>query len=514
MAVVVEAVLGKEKVQALLAEGHEQSALDYKSCIDISSSKWICEIAKDVGAMQAEAAGGYLVFGAEDNGTISGALTAEMASELDESKLRARLAKYFESGFELRSAVHEIEGSLVAAVYVGPSRFGFSVMNVDGEYSAGKGADKKSLFVFRAGEVYVRHGTASERWNDSDRSKIRDILVSREKERWRTELRHEMALAAEAPVNAGQITSLPSKYIDWRIDEEGFEETIVELFRRDDDIPVRRLLFRVGQDAANLLKEGPDEVETLLNRVVAIAALGLQLDREVWFHRAVDTLARVYEVARQPDGVDFPPGWATAFWIDIVARVEALGALAVRLKKWAAVAYLATRRPELRGLIDHYGSWIRHAVTMAARSNQLSEANSDLVARARKCSIGLPVLRPDLSGDSDHLTTSLCQFDALAGLAVLADQWGKDTSRFYPSFAKYYSRRSDPAFLLLINNDEARQEIFPLGDEQLADAINAIQYRSEQESPLYFSALGGTLDDRVREFVDLNKSAANPGAMH
>jgi hypothetical protein len=71
MAVVVEPILTEEKLRSLLAEAHEQPCLDYKRSLDLTVRRDVVELAKDVAAMQSEAAGGYIVVGADDHGTRS-----------------------------------------------------------------------------------------------------------------------------------------------------------------------------------------------------------------------------------------------------------------------------------------------------------------------------------------------------------------------------------------------------------------------------------------------------------
>ena len=515
MAVVVEPVLSLEKTLTLLAEGHEQPALDYKKLLDLSGSKDVCELAKDVCALQAEGAGGYIVIGVDGSGKPVPDLTEEMVLLLDESRLRAKLKRFFTEPLDIRSATHLLEsGETIGLIYVGPSEFGFSVLSVDGEHSVGQGPNKKSMFVFRAGDVFVRHGTASEKWDDSDRSRIRDSIVAREKEAWRAEIRSELAATLTSIGNDSQSLSvMPSAAITWKIDEVGFEELVVELLRRSDDIPLRRLLLQAREDADSLFRSDSPDLQVLLDRITAVAALGLQLDRTEWFYRSVNALEKLYEVARQPFGVDYPPGPAATYWISIVARVHSLGALAVRFEKWSEVSYVATRRPGFEGLGEHYGSWLRHGITMAARANQLNEANSDVIARGRAIVSRLHSLRPDVDSSSEAVTDSLCQFDVLGALAVISETWDDDTSSFYPSFAKYYSRRSELAFLWVVEDGAIRQAVFPRDDESLADAIRAIQYRAQNENVIGYSAYAGAAGQKVEAFVEEYGSSANPAAI-
>jgi hypothetical protein len=108
MAVVVEPVLTEEKLRSLLAEGHEQSTLDYKRMLNLAENRDVIEIAKDIAAMQSEPLGGYIVVGADDQGAVVSDLTPELAKLFDEATLRAKMMKYLAGATErpLRSMRH------------------------------------------------------------------------------------------------------------------------------------------------------------------------------------------------------------------------------------------------------------------------------------------------------------------------------------------------------------------------------------------------------------------------
>jgi hypothetical protein len=154
VAVIVEPVLTEEKLRLLLDDQHEQSCLDYKRMLDLSETRHVVELAKDVAAMQSEESGGY------------------------------------------------IDGNNVVLIYVGASQQGWCIFACDGEYAEEAYKDganiKRKVTVFRVGDVFVRHGTASERWQDSDQRRLIQRVVSRRKEAWRVEFRNELAALGES----------------------------------------------------------------------------------------------------------------------------------------------------------------------------------------------------------------------------------------------------------------------------------------------------------------------------
>lgn len=167
--ITVEPNVTEEKLRTLLAEGHECVVLDFKRTFDPDKKSTWVELAKDVGAMQIQ--GGYIVLGVDDQGNPIQGLTAVQAQEIDEANLRNHFKKWIPEPFEIRSASHEVNGMLLGLIYVAPHEEGFCIFKADGQYD-GK-------LVFRAGDVFARHGSASERWQQQDIPRIRARLRQR-----------------------------------------------------------------------------------------------------------------------------------------------------------------------------------------------------------------------------------------------------------------------------------------------------------------------------------------------
>lgn len=149
-----------EALAGLLSLQGERDWLDYKRQCDLSSARGVVELAKDIGAMMIS--GGCIVVGADDQGRPSGdVLHPEL---LDPAVLHHKLARHLPEPFEIRSAVHACQGQSFALIYVAPHPDGFCIFKRDGAYADAKG----QVVVFRAGDVFARHGTRSERWNQQD----------------------------------------------------------------------------------------------------------------------------------------------------------------------------------------------------------------------------------------------------------------------------------------------------------------------------------------------------------
>lgn len=504
MAVVVEPVLTEEKLRALLAEQHEQSCLDYKVRLDLGDRRETIEIAKDVAAMQSEPSGGYLVIGANDSGDAkSGGMTEQLTKLFDEAAFRAKLNKYLAEPFTVRTATHTIDGHLVVLVYVGPSEHGWCIFAADGEYHD-PGKKPSQVAVFRKGDVFVRHGSASERWQDSDRARLVKQIIERHKEAWRIEMRHELTSLVDNGLTANKLEQLPASALTWQLDASGFDQLVTELMRRNDDIPLRQLLMKIPGDAAGL-QDNADELSTLLDRLTSIGGLALQFRRHSWLDQVLIAFVTIYNIGFDNHGYETNRSETTSMWLSIIARVYALGGLAVRLKDWPSVRLLADRRPRGESF-SHYGSWLRHALTMAARANMLdTDESAGLIARARNIVRAVAATRPDSSHENDIILDSLCQFDALGCLVVIGERKSFDSGNYYPSFSRYYTQRTAPAFVDIVTDPQMRSALFNEDNRFLADSLVEVLTRAERESFRYngWDRMG---DGPVSRFIEEHRT--------
>jgi hypothetical protein len=195
------------------------------------------------------------------------------------------------------------------------------------------------------------------------------------------------------------------------------------------------------------------------------------------------------------------------FWVMVIERVYALGALAVRREHWHAVRRLALAGGRSRGWeMEGYRTWLRHALTMGARTHVFSERRGDrsvelsLLSLANRHVQRLPRLRPDIPADEEAALDSLCQFDFLAALAVIEATGEADRSHFYTNFARFESRRVTPVVVRMIEDRDARNQVASLDDPDLALAIAAISQYASKEA---FRWVGwtGFRDERISEFL-------------
>jgi hypothetical protein len=511
--IVVEPTATREKLSELLAEGSETAELDYKATIDLNSAAGTVAVAKDIAAMSASPNGGYLVIGSDDHGQPATSLDDVQSRLLDEATLRSKMLNYMSEPLHLVVGIHEVNEHRYALIFVGPRPDGFAVMERDGDYSEGSGRQRQA---FRAGDVFVRHGTASEKWRQADAAAIIDRIMEGRKEAWRRDTRDDFLALVGPGLAAQRLAKGPAQALDWRLDEPTFEATVVELLRADDDVPIELLTRRVVQDVRGWLfgtdervhieqsptQDARADLSTLLDRLTCLAALAILLKRPRYLQVVLDSLADIYDAASD-SRTSFAGGLLTALdvWIGIVERLYSLGGLSVRLRRWDAIKVIATtvpRRGDFAAYPSIYRSWLRHAQVQAARSGQLGGASGDqdgtlgLIPRAHNQVRRLDCLHPDLptvqtgtTGDEDPVLDSLCQFDAYAAFAVVGATGDVGSGSFYTNFARYYQRRTMPAFTAMVEDLEVRRAVFGDDDQLLADAIRAIDRMATTEGARY-----------------------------
>jgi hypothetical protein len=319
-------------------------------------------------------------------------------------------------------------------------------------------------------------------------------------------------LANAASTDQGDHEGRPP-VITWQLDANDYDQRVVDLFRQKDDIPLRQMLFELPGQAASLVsKNDSGKLDTLLDRLVSTGGLAIQFGRHWWLERVLETLVAIYELGFDTSGYERGDQATVLLWLAIVARVHALGGLAVRLRDWPAVRSLADQHPEGDSLRYDFGSWLQHAPVMAARTNLLDrpgEKETGLIARANQIARTLKALHPDRSPDSEVILSSICQFDVLGCLAVVASRKNLTPGNFFPSFARYRSRRSEPAFRQIISDPDMRHDIFRGDDRLLADALSEILRYAGKES-FWYPAWDGINDKVVSSFIAEHRTATAP----
>jgi len=510
----------EDHLKLLLDQQSETEILDYKSELDLvdrmKKPRAQVELAKDIAALLS-GRGGHLVIGADESGAPTGLLSAEQVAQLDESRLRKRLEKFIPEGFEIRVANHEIGGTLVALIHVSPHPDGLVVMKADGVYLEGG----KERVAFREGDIFIRRGTESRRLGQAELRRHLADLRRRVEEEARAEALRSVAPVIEQSQQAEAVSTGAADRLNWDLDRQTLVSAVTEQLRRDDEVPLRLLIESAPAQASRLLTldsdEDPEDLDShqdvaraelgaLLDKIAALAARGLVLQSNTLLEMAMETLRSIYDgvadqYGRERPNLMLPPA---EVWLALIERVYALGGLAVRKRRWRAVAELALQRPDvLRGY--RYRSWLRHAHVMAARAELLRNPEAErvgasLLQLALAHIVATPELRPDFGPDDDRLLSSLAQFDILANLAVARVAGSVQRAGVYPHFRRFYGFRSDPAVVALLEDDSARGEIYPESDTKLAQALRDLGEIGSGEF-FYVNGWDEYEDDRIRSFL-------------
>ncbi|GIH05702.1 hypothetical protein Rhe02_37690 [Rhizocola hellebori] len=292
------------------------------------------------------------------------------------------------------------------------------------------------------------------------------------------------------PAGKPQRTSTgPATGLAFSLDVDLLVEAVTEMLRADDDIPIRRLLSKGVTEARQLHRAGDRQAtDQIVDGLTCLAATFLELERNKWFTRSVDSLVTIYGIAFEngPEITNEPPRPAAELWLTIATHAEALGALAVRREHWAAAAHLASRKPS--GMRRMYASWFKHATTMANRSDLTNTNDNTAQHEISLVSLGhdvihrLDYLRPDLEASDDRLLTSLTQFDFLACLHAVHTS-GNTTHAsgvFHPHFATFHGTRTQPIVQRLLTDQTLREHIHPSDDTKLAAALVLIDKYAKQ----------------------------------
>jgi hypothetical protein len=253
-------------LERLLAIQGELDWLDYKRQVDLSSSRGLVEFAKDVGAMMIT--GGYILVGADDNGQASGDI--EHLDLFDPATLHAKLAKYLPRPFEIRSATHMYQGQVYALIYVMPHQDGFCIFERDGAYLDGK----DQTVVFRAGDVFARHGTRSERWNQRDVPGIKERLLA-DNDRGAEQQNEAITLLQDLPrcLNTSVLWLAMAVVPEHRLAD----------FSRTDPDAAKQILCDWHNTQAPIESHSPSDVAYRKPGGVIVVSRGLRPEPSVWW---------------------------------------------------------------------------------------------------------------------------------------------------------------------------------------------------------------------------------------
>lgn len=503
--------IGEEKLLELLAVQGEYPALDFKQELDLSDSRTKLGFIKDCAAMMNLPRGGYLVVGATDDGApVAG---ASPSKEMFDSAILTQMVKgYVDCAADVQAQVHRVmvAGKLAsfALIYVSPPFDGYpAVISKDGTWQSDRGTQT----VFRKGTVYTRQGTTNAPVSHQTWSQVLHNFRQQERNAARADVD---ALLHRLVQLTGSGTTPTQVVPDLDMDVMTFASATRAVLDSGQRPMIKRLLIQ-ARSAYRAISDDQAVRIQVLDRIAAIACEGVQIDDIETVSMAVDTFFELYkEQLLSPTHTSGKPG-ATQRWLEITLRVFAVGAMAIRSDSLDAVPTIVLR--PIGDTTYSYRSWIRHALTEAARDNLLSGADGKLrggglIALTLGVLGSSPELRPDLpdvetlSEDpgkvGEALLDSLAQFDLLWCSLALASSERKNRGEFYPSCSAYHQHRAMPIVHRLDSVAAARRAVFGHIDGRVvATSIIQVIAAAEQQSWQYGGYWAGERDLAPEGFI-------------
>lgn len=444
----------RSKLDELLAVGTELADLDYKRTVDLKAHHDTIEIIKDIGAFMDH--GGYIVIGADDHGDPVDGIQPGQEALFDEARLRPSVARYIPSPFTIATKIHDVGGVSVGLIQVLPHPHGACVFQKQGEYQ--HPTTGKPVVVFRANEIFTRHGTSSERADGHDLQRIR-----------------QKGTTAPEPPRAD-------------MDETTLRRAVADALRDKDKITLVDVLDDLRESAEESVASGDGNgLLSALDKLTSVAATAIKYGETHWIAEVVGRLQSVYEVGFR-DRVAIGGG-APRLWLDVVARAMAIGALTVAAGRDDLVPTLALRKPA--GMDQRiFTNWITHAAVNASRAGFLganSERGEITFLRAVEVEVG-PIGAMSALRSTEDRQNALAQFDVLAAVAVWGQEKdGEDEYPYWATFAGYYQDRYEPAIVRLVQDRSLRESIFGGTDDELRQVLRILEAQGRK----HLASFGG-----------------------
>jgi len=313
---------------------------------------------------------------------------------------------------------------------------------------------------------------------------------------------------AGADVESGSALAL-----DAAASADDLAAAVAAALRSDREHEIRALIAQLRSAADRAAWHGPDdELARALDRLCAVgAALLHTAPRGAVTKKALESFHRICDAVSQRPPLPGPP--AARVYREVLARVRALGALAVRLELWRELRVLADHAsPGADGRI--YPGWLNFMevqVRRAIRGSLTPDDHREAQRAAAACAGQLAALRPD-HADEHRVLESVLVFDFLSRVVEVdgARRAGR-ANETYPDFVYFDAERIiRPYTRMLVEGSDLRDELLGhASDNEIAEVLRLLEHwcgRTGVETRFW----SGLADQDVEVLILLRAGAPEP----
>lgn len=457
----------QDKITELLDQGSEYEKLDYKKKVDITQTGECIELIKDIAAMLSTQ-GGIILIGADSKGVPTTDFTDDLYDKFDESILRSKIVSYVDEPFDISVAMVKKDGHNFAIIEMGQYISGFVILKKTGQYKLQSGIYN---YVFREGDVYVRHGSKSEVWKQHDISRIFDEQISKSKAEWLKDV----------------------DTIVKHLENKESNKSDVALKRLKELVKITR--GKIKADTANI-----SEIQIIVGEVTAYILRAISDNDQSLFYASVKNLNEIYNLAYDEygswrQGSQFNP---VNLWHEVYIRMPLIIGACLETRNYDFAKFAVLQHVQGRDS-SKYENWYRHALTMGSRNNKHRPNHSPLFSTTELYESD-DRYKKMLEWDNDDLITFIVRADYFASLIALDDAQRIDSSLFYTAFAYYDKPRVNALVKEIVLDDENRKTIFKSTPQHLAFIMKNIDEVASNVSFIHWYE--EWTDSAISKFID------------
>ncbi len=363
-------------------------------------------------------------------------------------------------------------------------------MTRDGIYQDRNG---QQASLFKAGERYIRDGTSNALFTGDE---------------------HQVGLLMK-PSTTGPPVFDAADVLTFEGSLTDIADAARQLLRKNDDVPLQLLLGTTEATVrSHVHAQEWSDVTRVLDRLVVLGCVYLGVGAEPQAKSVLGALMRVFEIGFDESDVgrQTTDAYSPRLWLEVTARAEVLGALALRLRRWDFVREVGlwcppqVRDPQIANWIRaamttrSFESWPKHDDDDRRRPSAIPEVAAELAET-------LPQTSEDIRGDAGKLRESIGQFDFAVCLLSIAKLKNASPRVLMTDGVRVAGREGLSQFVLrhLTVQGPARTALFPLPDDDLATSLRQFE-SSLVASGSHFGWYGETEDFIERNLPNADSS--------